>query len=186
MPSSLEAAGFQPGDGRLESHQVFLEQARVTFSYDNAIYLPTVDSRSLPVSGFVSPGGGLTVTPVEIIDASMAARLGQKLPMRDVDNPFPGAGLIAKVELRGKTADGTEVSTNELQFPITICRGCLLQFPAEADDTSDFSPGLDCNDVSKDVSSRPCRLGQDEPVDCRLCKRAKPQSEADQAQCDPM
>ena len=184
MPSSLAMHEFEPMDGRLEAHNVFLKRATVSYSYDPNIILPSVESKTVPITGFVSNSGSLTAFEVEIIDEDMARRLAQKLQDRDSENPSPGGGMIVDIQVVGETADGTELTTNVLSFPLRVCKGCLLSFPPEADVQGDFSPEFDCNDLSASVGSEPCRLGQDEPVDCRLCKRGKPVAE--QSQCDPL
>ncbi len=184
MPSSLEMHEFEEGDGRLEAHNVFLKKAEVSYSYDPNIILPSVESRTVPVTGFVSANGGLTAVEVEVIDLDMARRLAQKLQDRDTENPSPGGGMVVDITIVAETAAGKELRTNVLSFPIRICKGCLLSFPPEADIVGDFSPEYDCNDLSASVGVEPCIIGQDESVDCRLCKRGKPVAE--QSQCDPL
>ncbi len=184
MPSSLVAGGYGVGEGRLESHNVFLKEAKLTYTYDGNIAVRSVTSRTVPIYAFVTQSEGLAVVQVEAVDSSLAAAMAQRLPERDVDNPMPSGDLLVDVQMTGETSDGTEVTTNVLSYRIRVCKGCLLEFPPEADVQSEASPALDCNDLSAEPDETPCFAGQDEPVDCRLCKRSKPLSE--RIQCEPI
>ncbi len=182
MPSSLKMNSFTEKDGRMEAHHIFLKKATITYTYDPRIILPGLDTREVLTSGFVSAAGGLAVVDIEIISPDMAQRFATKLPSRDTDNPEPRATMTVDVQVIGETGDGTEVKSNVFTYPITICRGCLLMFPTEADNPN--SPNFDCDLLSGSLDDEPCNIGQDDPVDCRLCKRRTPMSE--RKQCDPL
>jgi len=68
--------------------------------------------------------------------------------------------------LFGQTLGGQSVESNESQFPVNVCNGCLVYFPPAADDPA--RPGVDCAAAGEDVPV-PCVFGQDEAIDCRLC-----------------
>ena len=58
--------------------------------------------------------------------------------------------------------------------PVVVCRGCLLEYPPEARDPLSPQPNcqaplVDESGVSVDVET-PCYPGQDDPVDCRVCR----------------
>ena len=83
--------------------------------------------------------------------------------------PGIGPGNTVRVEtfvkFFGKTTGGVSVESNEFEFPVDICFGCLPDFSIQ---------GAHCakavaNPTVASSAPRPCRLGQDENVDCSLC-----------------
>jgi len=76
------------------------------------------------------------------------------------------ADVIATVKVFGRTLGGREMESGELAFPIQICRGCLISFPLDA---IDDNTGL-CRRAADAAIDEPCVIGQDSPVDCRLCQ----------------
>jgi hypothetical protein len=57
--------------------------------------------------------------------------------------------------------------TDEFQFPVDVCNGCLIQF---TDAPGSPSPNCLENASAATISdSVPCQIGQDIPIDCRLC-----------------
>lgn len=183
MPSMAEMKSFSESDGRLEAHNVFLKEASLHYSYGNAIRLQETE-KTVPISGTVFVNG-LAAVPVEVIDLDMGNKLYGKptLHTRSEVDPYPTSGLVVDVTIKGEMADGTEIQSNVFSYPIRVCRGCLLSFPPEADDQTNTE--LDCdNTSSQSIGDMPCHPGQDEVVDCRLCKRLTGQMiEGD---CDPM
>ncbi|MBI5500613.1 MAG: hypothetical protein HY907_10265 [Deltaproteobacteria bacterium] len=73
-----------------------------------------------------------------------------------------------------RTEDGAAVQSPEFVFPITVCRGCLIVCPGDAD-LDPVLPGCQCNCAATTEWSDPlpCHPGQDDPVDCRwvVCDR---------------
>ena len=69
------------------------------------------------------------------------------------------------VRVVGETLGGTEIRSSELIFPINICRGCTVSFPADAIDTV-----LGMGTCSGEPAIPPaCLEGQDALTDCRSC-----------------
>ncbi|MDC3952210.1 hypothetical protein KEG38_21015 [Polyangium jinanense] len=123
-----------------------------------------------PATGFVDPSTGaepgLGFANVVLVDsgtsaAALGASGGSGTPVE----------VLANVIIRGRTLGGEEVATGEWQFPIDVCRGCLVFFPPEADDLS--TPERDCFNPA-DAPSGFCRPGIDNAVDCRLCRGLDP------------
>ena len=183
MSSSLTMHGFNEADGRLEAHNVYVKKAIVDLSYDPNIMLSdsTAKHREITISGTVGVSGIAAIT-VELIDAQLVARLNSKIPQRSETEPRPGGGIVADVQIEGVMGDGTAISSNVFSFPLRVCRGCLLDYPLDADNPA--TTELDCSMQGEVEPVVPCRMGQDEPVDCRLCKRIISQEEQDQ--CEPM
>lgn len=92
--------------------------------------------------------------------------------------PEARRSLTARVQVFAETFNGTPVSSGELSFPVDVCYGCLVDFPAEAL-TEDASGTSTCangvagaataDPATADPDNAPCALGQDTAVDCRLC-----------------
>lgn len=110
------------------------------------------DEFSVPGSGFVSisssedPGYG--AFEATLVPASTGSSFG-------------GSMLIAKVRVYGETLGGQELESADFNFPIQVCSGCTVTFPAEALDTNGCCtmPG---------GPAPPCFAGED-IVDCRSC-----------------
>jgi hypothetical protein len=83
--------------------------------------------------------------------------------------------LLVVVYGFGATDDGCNLASEPFVFPLTVCCGCLLRFPVESDAPEATTPGPDCNAGTSPAGPASCAIGQDFPVDCRLCSRANPQ-----------
>jgi len=125
-------------------------------------------------SGFISPGTGgapgygpLSLT---LIDPKTAQALQGSLPKLGTKR------VVARFTVFGQTAGGTDIESNEFQFPIDVCNGCLVQFSADSNDpvlqaASGGAPNCKAAaSTSSTTSVVPCVVGQDQPVDCRLCQ----------------
>ncbi len=122
-----------------------------------------LDRYTIAGAGFISPptGGqlGLGTYATTLVSSTVADRLGM----------FSGTKrLISYVAVYGRTYDGSPFESGWFSFPIDVCFGCLVTFPATADDpTSAIQPNCDATSSANLVP--PCVLGQDRPIDCRLC-----------------
>ena len=134
-----------------------------------------VQSFTVPVAGFADPGTGSTpgwgVVSAVLIDAGT----GNALAANPVFEPGVRSDLVSRViavvKVFGRTLGGQDVESGEFRFPINICYGCLVSFPPEASDPASLTQP-NCLGVSESGGGveSPCLLGQDAPVDCRLCK----------------
>jgi hypothetical protein len=90
--------------------------------------------------------------------------------VRDGDLP-PGTAdgiAIARVRVFGETLGGQEVESGDFDFPIDVCHGCLVFFPAEAIVFVDGEP--ECSATAEvDQESTVCYFGQDVPFPCTVC-----------------
>ena len=83
--------------------------------------------------------------------------------------------LLTYVRFYGTTTGGQSVESNEFQFPVDVCNGCLVGF---TNDPSAQTPNCVANALSSMTTSTPqipCRVGQDLPVDCALVCEDIPQ-----------
>jgi hypothetical protein len=115
-------------------------------------------------AGFVDPGSG-NEPGYGIMFAEL---LPTSIPV--VSAVTPGAPTRVNVAVRvfGETLGGEEIESSELLFPIAVCNGCLVSYPSDAIDVARLprptcSRGLPPDEL-------PCKMGQDQPVDCRLCQ----------------
>ena len=159
--------------------QVRTETSRVTIRGSEIRLLDTsealIEEFTVPGSGFVdpssgeSPGFGLVGTT--LIPQSVAQQFDDLF----VNTGQAQATVIANVKVFGETLGGEDVESSELTYPITVCRGCTVTFPPEADDP--IFPGFQCTLGSStgtggavdSVESSQCLTGQDDVLDCRLC-----------------
>ena len=123
-----------------------------------------LSSYTIPVAGFIdaSRAGAASfgLVAVQLIDTKAAMSAGtEKGPRR----------LFSRVKILGETLGGSEVESAEFGFPITVCNGCLVGFPADSDNPD--TDALDCDNVGDGtVTAAQCYFGQDAPIDCRQCR----------------
>lgn len=152
---------------RTESNRMALRTASVRIEDVSGNVLSDFE---VPITGFVDqssgtePGYGLASLP--IIDSGAVGKIR--------GNIAKGASkrLVAFIKVTGHTLGGSDITSGEFQFVVQACNGCLVKFPAEADDPD--QDGVDCLKAS-DASSTtnedlPCQVGQDSYIDCRLCR----------------
>lgn len=125
----------------------------------------SVTEFTVPASGTIRPDGsedpGFGVIGVTLIPAVEGARMFDEIQSR-------GQVLtrVARVRVFGETLGGIDVESAEITYVVKVCRGCLVRFPPESLDVNG-----DCNESLQDVSGDPpCKFGQDEAIDCRLCR----------------
>lgn len=120
-------------------------------------------------SAFVDPASGdrpgFATMSVTIIDDATGRGLASSVGRSDIRK------VIAYVKAFGRTLGGKDIESNELQYPIDVCNGCLPFFPADSVDqikaAQENKPN--CDAVEASTVATPCVVGQDQPVDCRLC-----------------
>jgi hypothetical protein len=148
---------------RTETSRVRLEGAEVILESPDGGEVAEFTSLG---SGFVQPASGA--------DASYGGFFTNLVP--------PGAGLpdgqyVAAVRVFGTTLGGEEIESAELRFPIDVCFGCLVYYPASALDVSQAggdpylcaeSPATAVGMADADVGTT-CHAGQDESVSCIAC-----------------
>jgi hypothetical protein len=125
---------------------------------------------STKTAATIPPATGTTPSfvPAEITLLDMTqANLAAQQPMSGGINR-----LETTVQFFGKTTGGQSVESNEFSFPVDICNDCLVVFSA-SDNNPLLNPQPNCAGVvgagSGSTVATPCRIGQDEFVDCSLC-----------------
>jgi hypothetical protein len=121
---------------------------------------------SSTATGFVDAASG-TSPSLSIMYASLIP--GSLVP------GLPLQTIVAKVRVFGDTLGGEEVESSELSFPIEICRGCLVSYPASAAEPAAAAAGTyQCRSDSADDEASgdadlPCVLGVDFQAPCTTC-----------------
>jgi hypothetical protein len=168
-----------PANVRTESNRVVIKGAvvRVLDATGNEI---TAFTRV--ATGFLDPSFAQTpsygVVAVDVLDAQSVQDAAGSIA-----NVTENRRRLVMIKVFGSTLGGQDVESNEFQFPIDICKGCLVSFPPESvDKAREVTEGKKNCAASTGGSTGggillPCILGQDQVVDCRLCQGA--------AVCDP-
>jgi hypothetical protein len=163
---------------KTETSRVQLQGAEVRVESISGTSTVQEANFTVPGNGFVDPSSGDTpsfgLMGTVLIDSATGLRMQSALKM---------AGgvkrLTAHVKVFGRTLGGLSVESGEWLFPINVCYGCLVSFPADAI-VADVKP-RQCGGATTTAVAAPCDLGQDDSVDCRLCLGAT----GDQAICQP-
>jgi hypothetical protein len=84
--------------------------------------------------------------------------------------------ILVKVIAFGESLGQNSVESTPFLFPVNVCCGCLINFPLEADapETMGGGAGPDCNAGMPIIGPASCAVGQDFPVDCRMCSSSRP------------
>lgn len=78
--------------------------------------------------------------------------------------------VTSYVRFFGKTLGGDSVESDEFGFPVDVCKGCLIAFPATEDLISGPQPNcLLASSSTSTTTSIPCVPGQDSAIDCSQC-----------------
>jgi len=113
-----------------------------------------------PSSGSVPGYAPITVTTIDSATSS-----GLK---------FGAAGdtirLVTYVKFFGLTTGDNTIESDEFEFPVDVCNGCLVEFSSTSDNPA--LPQPNCRGASSSSSSlpSPCIQGQDFGIDCSLCQ----------------
>lgn len=149
---------------RTETSRVALTGAEITI--EDAQGHPLVPKFSTIGTGLADPSDGtspgISAMFVTIIPSTVAGQL-------------PAGTVVSKVRVFGTTLGGEDVESSELLYPIEICNGCLVTYPAsDRDLTADGTDyqckqGTDSANMDNSADALPCSLGIDLPVHCSLC-----------------
>lgn len=148
----------------LDANRVVLDAATVTVLLSDGTAAATV---TVPTTGFADPKNenepGWGVVFVRAIDEDVGAALAART--------LPDTVLL-RIRVAGTTLGGVPVATPEFTFPVELCNGCLINYPAGADDP--VQPGYQCVPYYDYGYDHPCIIGQDDLVDCRHCLNISP------------
>jgi hypothetical protein len=83
----------------------------------------------------------------------------------------PEVRLVTYVRVYGNTLGGDYVESDEFEFPIDLCQGCLIRFAPQDIDPNLKAPNCHAaNATSASSLPIPCNPGQDDTIDCSQCQ----------------
>jgi hypothetical protein len=162
-------ARADPGLPRAESNGIFAQGAYLFFEPDPACpETAGIADVEVRFSNYIAPQSSSTIG-IWLIPDAVGERLQAALVNPDGSPRACGgrAQITVTAQIFGITQAGTEMETQEFDFPIDLCVGCLTFCPSGVDLDATV-PGCQCNcnaDVEQDEA--PCHIGQDDLVDCR-------------------
>jgi hypothetical protein len=120
----------------------------------------------------IYPSSGTTpgYAPIEVTIIDSSSTTGNPNVMSTV----AGGGfarLVTYVKFFGNTLGGKSVESDEFEFPVDVCLGCLISFPA-SDVNASLLPVLNCGNGATSTTSTapiPCVAGQDSQIECSAC-----------------
>jgi hypothetical protein len=159
--------GYRQASSDASSVRIALQQ--VTVRLEDMTGQTVWGPNETMVAGFVDgvPGstgyGGIEAT---LIGAAFGSQLARELG----SSMRAQSRLQSVVRVRGRTLDDVLLESDDWSFPITVCYGCLVVYPFDAVDPS-LPRQPNCGRASAPGTvTRGCRVGQDDTIDCRVCK----------------
>ncbi len=157
-----------PTQPQTETSFVKITGAVVTITDSNGVQLA---SYTQPVSVTIPPSSGGTPgysgASLPIVDPSTVAKLGLNAGSGTVP-------IVTFAKFFGATLGGDSVESDNFEFPIEVCYGCLISFSEGDIDPLFVSPNCKGNPNANSSSSAPttfpCFPGQDDPIDCVDCQ----------------
>jgi hypothetical protein len=160
-----------PEQGRTETNRIVIQGAIITVTDVTGANLHDPFTRS--TAGTVDPSlgsqPGYLAMSVQLLDHGIVDGIANSMGIRG--DPVR---LLVHIKVFGNTLGGDHVESNDFQFPVDLCRGCLVNFSAINPLTNDCTPGATGAATS---TFAPCNPGQDQSIPCSLCYK--------QAECIP-
>ncbi|HTV23358.1 MAG TPA: hypothetical protein VMG12_31935 [Polyangiaceae bacterium] len=165
--SQLAPRGDKP-NLRTETMITTITGAEIHLYTDTGEPDPNSPSFTVPAAGVIMPDAsadpGFGIVTATLIPAATGVEIGRTLEDRATVRT-----RVAVVTVFGKTIGGLDVETAPHSYVIRVCKGCLVDFPADA-----VTDQGSCFGSTSDTQVPPCRVGQDDPVDCRICAGSNP------------
>lgn len=142
-----------------EQERVSFTEARVQVMTSDGQLIKRSDGLSaqynVPITGFADASSG-GVNGVGAVQFSMLDVGTLQALTAAAASAAATEHVVAHVIIAGNTLGGTEVTSNELEYPIDVCAGCLCEAPiGDACVGGTSKPAVDC------------LIGEDAPADCR-------------------
>jgi hypothetical protein len=166
-------AQADPTVPRTETSIVDLQGAivRITDASGNQIANFTdLAAGSIPPASGGTPGyAAMQVTIIN--QATVAKYILPQLPFGNLSE----LRFVTYTKMFGKSLGGQYVESNEFEFPINACRGCLIAFStADVNLQCNMLNCLGASTTTTTTTSSPCFPGEDQPIDCSLCRNSNP------------
>jgi hypothetical protein len=186
LTNMVTANGLRPADGFLVTTTINITSLSVRYIDVDAVDLGIDPEVNLPISGVLpvlatantssaNRTGTVVLPQIKVLDEQMVEILSQNNAFRRVT---PTGKVIKRgnfkvvlaMRLFGETLDGKEVQSNEVQFPVNVCLGCLV--------TSSTQTACGAELVEEDLDlleTCPSMIGHDNTlVSCSLCQQVAP------------
>jgi hypothetical protein len=179
--------GFSVEDGRVNTTDIILQSAVIEYSSLDPLTANIAQKVNVALSGSIKVEDSVIIG-LDLFSASMLEQFRSAPEFLLIDNgearpKRTSVEVIARIRVKGETVDGRTVESNEFLFPVTVCNGCSVTYPAlflEQDGRSFDCPPVFEDDleretlassfVREDVCS--ATLGTNGVnVDCRLCQQ---------------
>jgi hypothetical protein len=152
-----------------ESSRISIQGADITITHPDGSAVQRADGSDASFealgSAFVDVGSsgiaGLGILGVTGIDQGTAKALCANLT-----DPAQRIDLVLNVKAFGKTLGGTDVESQTFTFPVSVCKGCLVN----RSDNCMLATGT----ASASTGGGPCSLGADITVPCSSCTGLAP------------
>lgn len=181
-------ATANPTFGRIESNNIVIEGFVVELHEGSPEGALLERPFSVYQSTLVPVGNGgqasYQVTTLQVIPPPVGQRLRTDVCVIDTQGvtencPVPRIRqrvkrIIVRLSAFGSTEGHIAIETPVYDFPVNVCCGCTVQFPADSDQAEMLRPGPDCNSGLPVASQGSCYPGMDFPVDCRYCASSNP------------
>jgi len=136
LDNIIEAKGFTKADSRLSVNGVIIKEAIIEYSTLDQLSANIATKKRVPLSGTVAENSQLTLLGFKVLDSIMLQQIrnaqefiftsdGDARPLRT------SVTLLVTISLKGETLDGRDAESNEFLFPIKVCNGCNISYPAE-------------------------------------------------------
>jgi len=156
-----------PQNNRAESNRVHINGGIVKVSNPDGSLIREFTSLA---SGFADPQNnnapGYAPIGLVVVDAPTKDAL---LP--SVLTKGTSRTILVTVKAFGVSVGGVDVESGEFQFPMQICRGCLVI--QDGQDNAVMVPKRNCAKAPESTAGAitgPCYRGQDLPISCRDCQ----------------
>lgn len=187
MIDLTNAKGYSDGDGRQDTHAVRLKE--VSYSIKGEIEGLDTTSFTQKISGTI-PVQSQSVVGFNILSSELIKQIREANFQTILGSSFSAttgsADVTISFSIKGETLDGNEVETETYSFPLEICSGCLINYPADAIDLSaQKQPNCLAPSDSVEEPNCPMQVGTDNQIlDCRLCP-SYANDQASRALCQP-
>ena len=130
---------------------------------------------TVPGTGLVDPASGANPNYGVIDTVLLGSQLGSTLTGQLMGTPGLVRYFTSVARVFGRTLGGMSIESGEWRYPINVCYGCLVVFPPEAIDPK-IMPTPNCANSATTGTGvvHPCIVGQDDLIDCRVCKESRP------------
>jgi hypothetical protein len=117
-----------------------------------------------PASGAVPGYAPITVTTIDSATIQNDTALQNNVAANGTTR------LVTYVKFFGQTTGGNTIESDTFEFPVDVCKGCLVSFSSTSDDPA--LPQPNCRGAASSSTSlpSPCIKGQDFGFDCSLCQ----------------